>query len=123
MQEESRNDHDREEDVERKGNRIVGIIECNGDGAPDGSFRLRGLVINKHDSRRCVDSVSQDAVFTWTKSRTPRCKVHDAWESDDPVILSINNKATIELVGQPGSDSWMTILSKSLPKGRQQASC
>ena len=64
MQEQSRNDHDREEDVERKRNRIVGIIECNGDGAPDGSFRLRGLVINKHDSRRCVDSVSQDAVFT-----------------------------------------------------------
>ena len=56
MQDEPYNDHEREEDVERKRDRKVRKTKVGGDGILEAAARLRGPV-DDYDACRCIDGV------------------------------------------------------------------
>ena len=57
VQDESNDDHEGEEDVERNRKRKVWKAEVHGDAAPDAAVWLRGLV-DERDAHRCISEVS-----------------------------------------------------------------
>ena len=58
MQDEPRDNHEREKGVERKGNRIIWRAEVDGHGGPSATARLQSLVAGEHDSYHCTSVVS-----------------------------------------------------------------
>lgn len=60
MQDESYDDHEREENVECNGNRKVRKIEAVSKGAPIAGVRLRDLVVGEHDTHSCMDELSPE---------------------------------------------------------------
>ena len=58
VQEESGNDHECEEGVKRKGNPVVWRAKIWNGGAPDGTVRLRSLVVDEGDAHGCTNGIS-----------------------------------------------------------------
>lgn len=97
MQDESQNNHEREEDVERKTDREICNVELGGV-----TVGLRRRIVDEGDTRRCVGGINQVLVTIESqraRTRTQRCDVYQAGEGDDPVIHRINSVAAIELEG------------------------
>ena len=105
MQNESYNDHCREEEVEEKRNRKVWRAEVDQSfQVGDGVRRSSGLV-HEQDTRRCINSVSRGSIALelWSQMPTQRGEVHQGWEGDGPAVPGVNNVTTIELEG------WQTL--------------
>ena len=95
VQDESCNDHKREEDVERNGNRKVRNAGADCQRGPNAT-QLRNLV-DKYDSHRCICNVIWKSCHKCAEVRTHRCEVNQAREGDDPIFHGINNRATMQL--------------------------
>ena len=118
VQDEARNDHEREEDVERNRNRKVWKTKVDGDRVPDAAVRLRSLV-DGHDTHRYVDNVNSECRATGlrrTRVRTHRGEEHEAGEGDDPEVHGVDNVTTIELEEQPALGAWMRELDAKVTK-------
>jgi hypothetical protein len=92
-------DHEREEDVEYKGNCEVWDAKADhGDNSCGGRAGPRDLVV-EHYTRSCVDDINQAfAVQSLrVRVRTNRDEVHQKRKDDNPGVLDIHNIATIEL--------------------------
>jgi hypothetical protein len=75
--------------------------------APFPGARLGDLVVNEHDSRRCISGISEGAVVDLQNFRlhTERREVHQAWACNDPTVHGINDVTAIKLEKQPKSDT------------------
>ena len=102
VQDQSNDNHEREQDVERNGNRVVRNGDVDADRVSVGNIRRLHCLIDEQDPHCCASATSVKDVtigLRRTKMRTDSGEVHQAWEGDDPVVHGVDNIAAIELRG------------------------
>jgi hypothetical protein len=84
MSEESRNDHESEEDVEGEGSRKLRDSEVQ--------ILMRSLVIDDHGARHCINGVNREFCCGVVQNSNTNCgEEHQAWKYHDPAVHGIDN--------------------------------